>query len=191
MPLPMPGKKAPARKRGLAPRKRLVPKKARKVETEVITSGGEGQDDIPAALALTPEEVRDGLTKLRKLLLSYANHKAVVKREGETADIQNDIIKKEMLRLGVQDVTATEKVDGHTRTVKAKLGDPPMTLVYDESKLRKALGAALWNKVSTRRLDERKLKALIKSGEVDTLTVAQCSEEVPGTRRLTYDDKTG
>jgi hypothetical protein len=188
----MPRKKKAAGKKVAPQRKRMVPKKAARKVEPILTGQREGQDDSPAALALDPEEHASAIRKLKKLLLSYSKHKAVAKREGESADVQKDIIKGEMTRLGINELTAEEKdPSGAVHKVKANLGDPPMTLVYDEAKLKKALGVTLWNKVSTRRLDERKLKAFIKSGEVDAIVVAQCSNEEPGTPRLTYNESIG
>lgn len=53
------------------------------------------------------------------------------------------------------------------------------SVLLDEEKLKKRLGAALWNKVTTRALDRKKLEALIGSGEVKTSDVAACSDEKP------------
>jgi regulator of replication initiation timing len=53
------------------------------------------------------------------------------------------------------------------------------TLVYDEDKLRKRLGASLWNKITTRVLDKKKLEAFVASGEISTTVLAACSEEKP------------
>lgn len=53
------------------------------------------------------------------------------------------------------------------------------TLVYDEDKLRKRLGSALWNKITTRVLDKKKLEAFVASGEIPVTTLAACSEEKP------------
>lgn len=66
-----------------------------------------------------------------------------------------------------------------------KVGDKYVTasrrqntsLVYDEKKLKKRLGAALWNKVTTRALDKKKLEAFVASGEVKPSWLAEASEE--------------
>lgn len=47
----------------------------------------------------------------------------------------------------------------------------------DEAKLQKGLGAKLWEKVTTRVLDKKKLEAYMASGEVDATVVAKCSED--------------
>ena len=51
------------------------------------------------------------------------------------------------------------------------------SLVYDETKLRKRLGAALWNKITTRTLDKKKLEAFVASKEVKVADLAACSTE--------------
>lgn len=51
------------------------------------------------------------------------------------------------------------------------------SVVTDEGKLKSRLGVSLWTKVSTRRLDKKKLDAFIASGEIDPKDVAACSTE--------------
>ena len=48
-----------------------------------------------------------------------------------------------------------------------------------DSCLKTKLGAQMWNKVTTRSLDRGKLDAFIASGEVDAMTVAAASSELP------------
>lgn len=52
-------------------------------------------------------------------------------------------------------------------------------LVIDEDKLKKALGAPMWNKITTSKLDKKKLDAFVKSGEIKPVTIASVSEIVP------------
>lgn len=51
-------------------------------------------------------------------------------------------------------------------------------LVLDEPALKKRLGADMWNKVTTRVLDRKKLDAFVASGEIDANEIAAASEEV-------------
>lgn len=53
------------------------------------------------------------------------------------------------------------------------------TASYDEARLKKRLGASMWNKVSTRVLDEKKLGAYVKSGDIETSVVAESITEKP------------
>lgn len=55
------------------------------------------------------------------------------------------------------------------------------SLVIDEKKLRKRVGAAMWNRITTRTLDRKKLDAYVASGEVNTTVLAECSHEVDKT----------
>lgn len=51
------------------------------------------------------------------------------------------------------------------------------SLVFDQPQLKKALGAKVWNKVTTRILDTTKLEDQIAEGRIDPVTVAECSTE--------------
>ena len=55
------------------------------------------------------------------------------------------------------------------------------TMVLDEAKLKVALGAQMWNKVTTRVLDRKKLDAFVASGEINPLVIARASSEKPRT----------
>lgn len=52
-------------------------------------------------------------------------------------------------------------------------------IVIDEERLKKALGADLWNKVTKRVLDKSALEDQMAQGVVDPVVVAQCSDEKP------------
>ena len=64
------------------------------------------------------------------------------------------------------------------------------TLIFDEARLRKALGQRGWNAVSTRTLDRSKLEAAVADGRVDPRTVAECSEERPKKAYIRLTEKT-
>lgn len=51
------------------------------------------------------------------------------------------------------------------------------TLTIDEDRLKKELGARAYNRLTTPQLDEVKLEAAIRSGQVDPNVVAACSTE--------------
>lgn len=53
------------------------------------------------------------------------------------------------------------------------------TIVIDEKKLKRVIGARLWNKVTVQKLDKKKLEAAVELGEVDMSDVAKSSDEVP------------
>lgn len=48
--------------------------------------------------------------------------------------------------------------------------------ILDEQRFKKKVGAQMWNKVTTRVVDKRKLKAFIASNEIKANVVAECSE---------------
>lgn len=50
-------------------------------------------------------------------------------------------------------------------------------LVFDQPKLKKALGAKLWKKVTTAFLDESKLESAVAEGLIDPMLLAENSEE--------------
>lgn len=66
--------------------------------------------------------------------------------------------------------------DGRRFTVTRVQGS---SVVIDEEKLKNRLGASMWNKITARVLDRKKLEAFIGSGEIPTTVVAACSDEVP------------
>lgn len=49
-------------------------------------------------------------------------------------------------------------------------------VVYDEERLKKALGSKVWPKVVKEVLDKEKLEANIVAGVIDAVTVASCTE---------------
>lgn len=51
-------------------------------------------------------------------------------------------------------------------------------VVIDESRLKKCLGAPVFNKITKRVLDKELLQDAITRKEVDPVKVAQCSEEI-------------
>lgn len=54
-----------------------------------------------------------------------------------------------------------------------------VTKSYNEDRLKKRIGAPLWNKITTRKLDEKKLGAYVKAGDIDTSVVAEAITETP------------
>lgn len=67
----------------------------------------------------------------------------------------------------VADLASHKAASGRKVTVVTRTNT-----VMNEETLRKRLGAQLWNKVTVRKLDKRKLDAFIKSGEVKAVDVA-------------------
>lgn len=66
--------------------------------------------------------------------------------------------------------TPTGKLKG-TRVAGARM-------ILDEPRLKKILGARLFNRATKRVIDKKKLEDLITKGEVKSLDVASCMDEV-------------
>lgn len=95
--------------------------------------------------------------------------------EAEYADAQEDLVKL----MGKQ-VSATGKFvyEGDIHEIKATVV-AGTRIITDEPALKKKLGARVWDRVTTKKLDKAKLEDAIATGEVDATVVAACSEEIP------------
>ena len=62
------------------------------------------------------------------------------------------------------------------------------TVTFDEAKLKKALGAPAYNKLTTAHLDRKKLEGAVDLGQVDPVVVAQCSTEKTSTPYLRFTE---
>ena len=51
------------------------------------------------------------------------------------------------------------------------------TMIIDEPRLKKRLGTAGWNRISTRMFDKRKLDLALRDGLIKATIVAECSEQ--------------
>lgn len=101
-----------------------------------------------------------------------------LKEKRETVKTLNQEIKQEQDDL----LDAMDKIGIDSRTIRTPDGKTfqatriqATSIIIDEPKLKKRLGLALWNRVSTRTLDKKKLEAYIASGEVKASIVAECS----------------
>jgi hypothetical protein len=65
----------------------------------------------------------------------------------------------------------------------------PVSMEVDDAKLKRSIGADLWEKVSTRTLDKAKLQDAIATGLVSENTILQCSFPVPKKTYITYKEK--
>src|SRR5215471_2163300 len=82
--------------------------------------------------------------------------------------------------------TASYEVDGVKITGTLVQGS---SLHFDEARLKRALGAKLWDSITTRTLDKAKLEDAIAKGYVDATVVAQCSVETPRRPYITIAEK--
>jgi hypothetical protein len=104
---------------------------------------------------------------------------ALRRKKDELEDTIDALQQRIVLTLDSLEVK-THSVEGEGgRTIKATRSQSNRTVI-DETGLKKSLGETLWNKVSSRVLDKKKLEAYIASGEVNPTTVAKCSTENEG-----------
>jgi hypothetical protein len=81
----------------------------------------------------------------------------------------------EMFKAG--DIKTVPFKDDHNENHKATMVESAPSVFLDEDMLRKQVGAATWNKITSRVLDQTKLQALIQDGTISARTVAKCSSE--------------
>jgi len=112
-------------------------------------------------------KTQDALVELRDLRSEKRNLE-------DSISVVQDAALDGLSELGIKSIT----IDLDTITVLGTRVDGT-TLHIDEGKLRKRLGARLWQRVSTRTLDRNKLEALVAAGDIDPRIVAECSEENP------------
>ena len=121
-----------------------------------------------------PRPARNYADEAKPPIIQLADIK---QKKGVLADrekkVQEDIV--ELLQKAKQTSTTVEA--GGKRVQAALVAGS--SVVLDEDKLKNRLGAALWNKITTRALDRKKLDAFIASGEVKVTDVAACSDERP------------
>jgi hypothetical protein len=115
-----------------------------------------------------------GKNRLVEQVDTLRHLKAVAAQASTDAkDAQDDLIKM-MQTDGVTSFDA----DLPDATVKATIVEGS-TIVLDEAKLKKKLGAPVWKKLLKWSLDRQLLEDAIARGTVSATTVAECSEEKP------------
>ena len=131
---------------------------------------GEVTSNDGDVLDLKPADMRT----IHNLMLAV-DEAATAARE---ASRKHNELKDELLAvLDAQEIKTAKVSDGDSTgqatTVRGS------TSFYDEARLKKRLGASMWNKITTRVLDENKLGAYVKSGDIDTAAVAESITEKP------------
>ena len=129
---------------------------------------------------ISMEKLGDALTKGRLARDAIATW-ADIKEEADATAI--DIMDAE--GMATHSWTGEDGVAAKVALVKAS------TMVFDEAKLKKAVGAEAWKKITTPKLDKDLLEAAIKMGVVDANTVAACTEERPKKPYLKFTEKKG
>ena len=100
------------------------------------------------------------------------NYAYLRKQRGELDDQMRDISNELVVQLRRHEIKNRKTSSGYKVTLVERANT-----TLNENTLRKRLGAQMWNKVTTRVLDKRKLDAFIKSGEVSSADVAMSMVE--------------
>lgn len=117
------------------------------------------------------EDDLDGLDKQVKILAEAKE--AIAANEKVKDDVQPALV-AEFKRLGVK----SRKVSDGDTVIQAALVEQERTTI-DEDGLKKAVGAALWEKITTRTLDTEKVEAALSLGLLDPTVLAQYSSLRP------------
>ncbi len=121
------------------------------------------------------EESAPKLEEVKELVVQLRHHKeAAAAAEAAVEETQSKLIDIMQKHNMTKIVGAIDGAD----TVTATLVEVSR-VVIDPQKLKKGLGASLWNKVTKRVPDKGLIEAGIAAGEVDPNIVAAASEEVP------------
>jgi hypothetical protein len=104
-------------------------------------------------------------------LLELAAAKAAAKEAAQRVVASEARLIEAMHKAGQKTVSAV-LADGEA--VKGTLVEP-QSVVIDEERLKKAVGASMWKKVTKTVLDKTKLEAAVAIGEIDQNTVAAVS----------------
>jgi hypothetical protein len=126
----------------------------------------------------TPAQPREA-----KLLLTMRQLKAEVKKaQARIHNEDNESGVEDQLVKFMQKTSTTTLVayDSDTMPITAVMGTLVESEVeeIDQERLKKALGATTWNKLTTASLDKKKLQDAMARGVVDPNVVAQCSSPV-------------
>lgn len=121
------------------------------------------------------KEKVDPIAEVRDDIIAIEHKRSEVKRLNDEVKVHQDRVNQAFARAKRKSTKVEVPGDG-TYNVTYVEGS---SIVLDEQKLKKRIGAALWNKVTTRVLDRKKLEAFIASQEIPATTVAACSDEIP------------
>ena len=123
---------------------------------------------------------------LREMLLIFRDRKKAYERADQARkDAQNQLV---LALKSYGQTSISTQVDG--LKVTGSLVES-ITTSIDEERLKKALGSALWSKVTKKVLDKDKLEALMQSGQVDAYLVAQCSHDSARQPYVKITEKSG
>lgn len=129
----------------------------------------------------TSKAVRDAQAatekELRETLKEKVIHLDELRKQGKQLDI--DIAKEQDAVIDILDTLGDKTVTVSTPNGPLRASRVQNTSVrIDEGALKSKVGAKMWSKITSLVLDKKKLEAYVASGEVDPITVAECSIEV-------------
>ena len=120
-------------------------------------------------------------------IITFRDMKATIKGlEAEAKHVQSEII--DFIKGKGNKTMSAEDTKGVTVTATVV---ESTSIAIDEARLKKAVGAQVWKKITTPRLDDKLLEQAIQSGEVDVNVVAQCTTETPRSPYLRLTEKGG
>lgn len=123
---------------------------------------------------MTPQKRTALRAKLQRKLESLAQAKAEAARASADAKVLQDEALGLMDEIGLKSFSYD---DGEGHTVKGTRVQATR-LEFDQPQLKKAVGAAQWNKITVRVLDTGLLEDAIAEGRIDPVKVAACSDEI-------------
>ena len=127
-------------------------------------------------IAKRVEKVEPDTESIDNMIENYAYLR---KQRGELDDQMRDISNELVVQLRRHEIKNRKTSSGYKVTLVERANT-----TLNENTLRKRLGAQMWNKVTTRVLDKRKLDAFIKSGEVSSSDVAMSMVEAEPTHYI-------
>lgn len=108
------------------------------------------------------------------LLIRVSRYKEALKMAEDAVKAAQELLVQRMKEEGRWTVSAQDGYEKITGTLVEAT-----RIVIDEPRLKKKVGAAMWDKITKKALDKEKLAAAIVVGDVDPNVVAEVSEEVP------------
>lgn len=114
-------------------------------------------------------DIENRVVRISDLRKRAEDLKAVIDQE------QSDLL-DDMEEAGLDKVQATDPASGDVIQATVVKGEIVTT---DDTKLKKRVGATIWNKITSRTLDKSLLEAAIKAGDVSDVDVASASTVRP------------
>ncbi len=114
-------------------------------------------------------------TSLDRAIETYRIAKQLAERAQADVEEARDMLVYELEKAGAKSHT----YEGHRATVVKT-----SSYAFNESGLKKALGARVFNKMTTAKLDKKKLEAAMEAGDVDPRIVATYATEREGAAHI-------